>query len=270
MTDREHISQEDLAFYAMGSFSTEESEAIRAHLMSCVSCRTGLAEFSGDLALVGLAVEQHAMPEGARQRFIDRISADAQEAEQAATVSIATAERHRVPAAVWIPWAMAAGLAIAVISLGVKIKSLEETLRNETSLLAGMTTRTSHAQRVLEVLTAPSAQRATLTASKALTVPTGRTIYLADNGGLIFQANNLAHLPSDKAYELWLIPANGKSPIPAGVFRPDATGSASVVLPPLPKGVPAKAFAVTVEKLEGSETPTLPLVLSGAASSIGE
>jgi anti-sigma-K factor RskA len=49
------------------------------------------------------------------------------------------------------------------------------------------------------------------------------------------------------------------------LFRPDSTGSASLILPPLPAGVPAKAFGVTVERAEGSDTPTTPILLVGAA-----
>jgi anti-sigma-K factor RskA len=67
-----------------------------------------------------------------------------------------------------------------------------------------------------------------------------------------------------------VIPADGKAPIAAGLFRPDAAGSASVLLPPLPKGVPAKAFGVTIEKAEGSATPTAPIILVGAVPAAGE
>ena len=120
------------------------------------------------------------------------------------------------------------------------------------------------------MLTSHSAQRVLLTASKTPVEPAGRAIYLEASGGLVFQASNLKMLAADKTYELWVIPVNGK-PIPAGLFRPDAAGSASVVLPPLPKGVPAKAFGVTIEKAEGSETPTPPIILAGAtASTAGE
>ncbi len=100
--------------------------------------------------------------------------------------------------------------------------------------------------------------------------PTGRAVYLAETGGLVFQANDLAQLAQDKTYELWVIPANGQAPIPAGLFRPDAAGSASVVMPPLPRGVPAKAFGVTIEKAEGSTTPTAPILLVGAVPTAGE
>jgi anti-sigma-K factor RskA len=68
---------------------------------------------------------------------------------------------------------------------------------------------------------------------------------------------------ANKTYELWLIPANGQAPIPAGLFQPDANGTASVVFPSLPVGIDAKAFGVTVEDAQGAATPTLPIVMSG-------
>jgi anti-sigma-K factor RskA len=271
MTDRNHIPQEDLALYAMQTLSQEESVEVRTHLATCALCRDELAELSGDLAMVALSVEQHPVPEGARQRFLDRVAASSSEASQKATAGQPgpwmREQQSRSPMA-WLPWAAVAALVIAVVSLGVKNNSLHEQLRDQSGLMDHLVTNTSHAQQVLEVLTAPSAQRATLTASKTPVAPTGRAVYLADRGGLIFQANNLEPLPANKTYELWVVPANSPAPIPAGLFRPDATGTASVVLPPLPKGVPARAFAITIERAEGSATPTAPIILSGAASGI--
>jgi anti-sigma-K factor RskA len=269
VTDSEHIPQEDLAFYAMQGLSTEESAVVRLHLAECALCRAELAGVAGDLALVAMSSEQHPVPEGARQRFIDRISASPEGDPQAAheQISPITTGRPSYRRSVWIPWAAVAALAILVISFGVKINSLNQELRSESGLVANLAATASRAQQVLEILTAPNAQRVVLTPGKTSTVPTGRAVYLADRGGLIFEANNLGHLPEDKTYELWVIPADGNAPVPAGLFRPDATGSASVVLPPVPKGVPAKAFAVTIEKAAGSAAPTTPIIFSGAASS---
>jgi anti-sigma-K factor RskA len=73
----------------------------------------------------------------------------------------------------------------------------------------------------------------------------------------------LRPLPAEKAYELWLIPTQG-APIPAGVFKPDAHGGAMVINPPLPAGVEAKTFAITIEPEKGSATPTKPIVMVGA------
>lgn len=272
MTERDHVPQEDLTLYAMQALPAEESAAVRAHLEKCAECRAEVATTSGDLAAVAMSVDQHPVPEGARQRFVNSILADATEREAKPArqvVPIATGRPARRPN-VWIPWAAVAALVILAVALGVKINTLNQQLQQESIEAAKQAAASSHAQEVLDVLTAPGAQRAVLISSKSRPEPTGRAVYLANRGGLIFQASNLNPLPQNKAYELWVIPANGKAPIPAGTFWPDATGSASVVLPPLPMGVPAKAFGVTIERAEGSQTPTAPIILSGVASNAGE
>jgi anti-sigma-K factor RskA len=93
--------------------------------------------------------------------------------------------------------------------------------------------------------------------------PAGKAIYSRQRNGLIFVASNLRSLPAQKAYELWLIPTQG-APIPAGVFKPDAHGGAVVINPPLPAGLVAKAFAITIEPEQGSTTPTMPIIMMGA------
>ena len=81
---------------------------------------------------------------------------------------------------------------------------------------------------------------------------------------MIFMASNLPAVPEGKAYELWIIPMEG-APIAAGVFKPDEHGNAMMMDHEMPPGVQAKAFAITVEKEEGSDKPTSPIVLMGAA-----
>ena len=59
-----------------------------------------------------------------------------------------------------------------------------------------------------------------------------------------------------------LIPSQGQ-PVSAGVFNTDAHGNGQVLLPSLPRGLAAKAFAVTVEPNGGVAQPTGPKVLIG-------
>ena len=151
----------------------------------------------------------------------------------------------------------AAAMAIAAVSLGVQNKALNDELNGESMLVKNLAGQASKAQQVLEVLTAPSAQRVTLTEGKAPPEPSARATYLPDRGALILLATNLKPLPEGKAYELWVIPASGKAPVPAGVFRPDSVGTATLVLPPLPAGIAAKAFGVTIEKASGADSPTI-------------
>jgi len=69
-------------------------------------------------------------------------------------------------------------------------------------------------------------------------------------------------ISADKAYELWLIPTSGV-PIPAGLFKPNARGTAMLIKPPLPAGVEAKTFAVTIEPETGSPAPTSQPIMVG-------
>ena len=266
MTGNEHNTQEELASYAMQNLPVEEYASIRAHLQSCAECRNELAQVSGDLALLGLAVEQQPLPAGARERFLNKIasSATVKPGETLAEVTPMPAKNTRRGISFWAPWVAAAAMAIAAISLGVQNKALNDELDLESNLVKNLAAQASKAQQVLEVLTAPTAQRVTLTEGKTPAQPSAKATYLAERGGLILLATNLKPLPADKAYELWVIPADGKAPVPAGVFRPDAVGTANLVLPTLPAGIEAKAFGITIENASGAATPTLPIILSGA------
>jgi hypothetical protein len=270
MTDGRHISQEDLALYAMQALSPGESAPIRVHLAECALCRAELAEFTGDLALVAMSVEQQPVPEGARQRFLDRIAADAASTQPApkSVISIDSPRPTR-RVAVWIPWAAVAALLLVSVALQWRVISLNKVLQLQSTQIAEQTAANARAREVLDVLTAKSAQHVLLTSAKTPPSPTARAVYLPSRGALILQASNLNPIPIGKVYELWVIPSSG-APIPAGLFTPDASGSASVVLPELPKGVPAKAFGVTIENAGGSATPTAPIILSGAAPAAGE
>ncbi len=166
----------------------------------------------------------------------------------------------------WIPWVAAAAMTIVAVSLGIQNRALNDELQDESRLVSNLAGQASRAQQVLEVLTAPGAQRVTLTEGKAPDQPTARATYLPERGGLILLATDLKPLPEGKAYELWINPASGTAPVPAGVFSPDAGGTATLVLPPLASGIRAKAFSVTVEKASGSATPTSPIILSGATT----
>jgi hypothetical protein len=266
MTGNGHNTQEELASYAMQSLPPEEFASIRTHLQTCLPCRTELAQVCGDLALLGIAVEQQPLPEGARERFLKRIASSpaSEPQEKPAEVTPIDVKAKRRGAGFWVPWTAAAAMAIAAISLGVQNKALNDELNDESNLVKNLAAQASKAQQVLEVLTAPSAQRVTLTEGKAPVQPTARATYLPERGGLILVATNLKPLPEGKTYELWVIPANGKAPVPAGLFHPDAAGTATLVLPPLSSGIAAKALAVTIENASGADSPTMPIVLSGA------
>ena len=273
MNSGSHISLDDLALYAMQSLSPEETASVRAHLASCEQCRNEVAQFEEGMLALAISTEPHDLPPNLRQRFLDSLatgSAAPAATTPAALPSPSSPVVMRPRATVWIPWAAAAALAITTTGLAVRNYTLHQILAQQAQQNASLTTENTYARRVLQVLTARDAQHVVLTAAKTPPAPTGRTTYLARSGELIFQGSNLAPLPPDKTYELWLIPANGSPSLPAGTFRPDAHGNASLVFPKLSPGIPAKGFGITIEHAEGSQTPTLPIVLMGTTPSAGE
>jgi NTP pyrophosphatase (non-canonical NTP hydrolase) len=165
----------------------------------------------------------------------------------------------------WVGWAVAAGLAVMAGNLYHERENMQATLVNQATKLDHLTADAAAARQVLDAMTDSTAMRVTLNKGTVTAAPQGRAIYVPEKGTLIFVANNLDPLPADKAYELWLIPTADKgAPIPAGTFHPDARGNADLILPPLPKGVEAKAFGVTIEDKDGATTPTMPIILAGA------
>ena len=268
MNEPRPISAEDLALYAMQALSADEMAAVAAALRDNPVAQQELAQIRGDLALLALSTDQHEAPAGSFSRLKARMHPSGNTAASAPASAVAAAtspvlEMRRSKWTILTPWAIAAGLAIACSVLGFRDSALNDALDDQVKLSANLAARASHAQQVLEVLNAPDAQRVTLTASKTPPAPTAHAVYLAERGALVMEASNLKPAPAGKAYELWVLPANGSAPVAAGTFTPDAHGFASLVLPNLKTGIMAKGFGVTVEKAEGSPVPTSPLVLSG-------
>jgi anti-sigma-K factor RskA len=276
MNDPRPIPAEDLALYAMQALPAEEMAAIAAALRDNPKAQQEFARIQGDLVLLALSADQQPAPAGS----FDRIKARMREGGQkdfatsaAASTPMAMTDTayeiapisssRRSKWATFIPWAIAACLAIACSVLGYRVASMNDALDGESRLVSNLAAKASHAQQVLEVLNAPEAQRVTLSSTKTPPWPTAHTVYLADRGALVMEASHLKPVPAGKAYELWVMPASGAAPMPAGTFWPNAEGYASLVLPKLPSGVPAKGFGITIENAGGSATPTTPIILSG-------
>jgi anti-sigma-K factor RskA len=166
----------------------------------------------------------------------------------------------------WMGWAAAATLAIVAGNLYHQRDTQRLSLRTQASTIDRLSADAAGAKQLIDTITDPTARQVSLSKTQGTPVPAvphGRVTYVASKGALIFLASNLDPVQTYKTYELWLIPADGRDPIPAGTFHPDAKGNASVILPPLPKGIEAKAFGITVEDDGGSQTPTMPIVMAG-------
>ena len=112
-------------------------------------------------------------------------------------------------------------------------------------------------------MNAPDAMHLTLVAATTKPQSQIKMIYSPNKAGLLLMASNMDPLPQDKVYELWLLPASGGAPMPAGTFKPDGSGNA-MMHHSMDTSMEAKAFAVTIEPAGGSQTPTMPIRMISA------
>ncbi len=274
MTHDPHPELDELILYCMGTPDAATpaegtEDRVRLHLQECAECRSRAAEMQMDMALVAMAAPQIAAPAGAKERLFRAAGLDLAKAAPNAPAGTAPSNvtpitaRRSSPGLIWGGWIAAAACLFYAVQLHETNQGMRRQLRTETAEIAQSNSSAARAQQVMDVLSSPQAQRVTLVAAHSTPVPTGHAVYMANRGALVFTASNLAPLPQNKTYELWVIPANGTAPVPAGTFQPDARGMASVLLPSLPKGIEAKAFGVTMENAGGAATPTMPILLAG-------
>ena len=280
------IDPEDLPLYAMHLLPPQEMSDMSENLRHSAEARQVLADVYSDLALLAHSTEMEAPPALARQRLMKHVAREKKIVPIDSSAQSTLTPRSNVLAIdeprarrgvagrvlPWIGWALAAGLLLPVASLYRQREERQGQLDQYRSALSASQSQLQQTQdsaqlatTLMETVKDPTAVHVLLTGSEVKPPPTGRASYVASKGSLVFVASNLNPIESGKTYELWLIPIKGKA-IPAGTFRPDAQGNASVILPQLPKGVSALAFGVTLEDAEGSATPTAPILLKGAAS----
>lgn len=248
---------DNLALYALGSLEGDERAALEKHLQECASCRTEVEQLRGDLSLLSLAAGAAKPPARSRQRLISAVAAEPRATQPAA----------QIPRRSWLGslgWLAAAAMVLVSLGLLRQNSSLQRDFASLRAQFGSQQSELLQAKEMMRMLTDPDVQHVTLVAGKAAPQPQGKAMYQRRSSHLLFMASNLPPLPAGKMYELWLIPMSG-APIPAGMFKPDARGSATVVNPPLPGNVEAKTFAVTLEPEEGAhDAPHGSMVIVGA------
>lgn len=277
MKPEPHPELDELILYCMGTpdaqSDADANDRLRRHLEGCAECRAQASHLLTDLSLVAMTVPQIAPPASAKNRLMSAAADSVPTAGEAAANGPASVgaghtvlpmkPRRHSPGLIWGGWVAAAACLFYAVQLREINQGMHEQLRTETAEILQANTSEARAKEVLDVLSSPNAEHVTLISAHAKPEPTGHAVYLRSRGALVFTASNLVPLPPNKTYELWVIPADGTAPIPAGTFQPNTRGMASVLLPKLPAGVKAKAFGVTLENAGGSTTPTMPILLAG-------
>jgi anti-sigma-K factor RskA len=178
--------------------------------------------------------------------------------------------------AIWLPWALAACLAIVcAISLsqqrtlsqknGEQAKQLAD-LNQMVDSLHNETQDLKQAVATLEETNRLATVRIAMLNSMLADSPKAVAVSLWDNQQQrgVFVVQNLKPLPVGRDYQLWVIDPKYPTPVSAGVFQVDAQGNMRLQFKTDKLIESADKFAVTQEPKGGLPTPTLKnLVLMG-------
>lgn len=257
MNEPHPIREDELDAYALGVLDAAEEQAVEQHLATCATCARSLETARGRVAVLALAAEQVAPPPAVKERLMQSV----RESLRADAAASQPALERKAPS-FWgwaHSWAAAAvACAAAAIFFWNANVGLRAEIRKFQSLVVQQIEDIARYRAVAALATSNGTVAVSLTAPPRTAPSRGRVLYNQSTGALVY-SGTLAQLETGKSYELWIIPQTG-NPIPAGVFAPQASGEASVVLPSIPTGVAFKAFAITVEPAGGGPQPTGPMV----------
>lgn len=268
---------ESLALHALGALDNRQELAeLEAHLRECAECRSELEALRGDAALLALSVTGPAPPQRSRQRLMEAIAKEGA-SRQVAEEGVEWREMPRIVRPMprrmgvlgsrtfsLLPMAAALLLAIFGLMMWKQTSSLRRNLDAARAALKDQQAQLADARQILDLIHSPDAMHKTLVVAQTIKPqPQVKTIYSPNKQRLLLVANNMESLPAGKVYELWLLPANGGAPVPAGTFTPDGRGNA-IMDHTLAGGLAAKEFAITVEDAGGSQTPTMPIRMISA------
>ena len=221
--------QELLELYTLGALEAGDREEIDQHLAEgCERCTRKLKEALALNSMVLAQAPEVAPPARLKRRVL-------------ASVGV---ERRGWG---WTAALAAAGMLVIALWLSVEEQRKDRELNDTRKTLAS-------ANQALAIRDAPDAVKVAFGSGES--APQGN-VYVQARRGVLLMSSNLPQLPAGKTYEMWMIPKGASpTPQPAGLFRPDASGSAMHVQVGPVDVATLGTVAVTVEPEAGSSAPT--------------
>lgn len=268
--------QERAAAYALGALDENETKAFEGALRVDPELRALVRELrSVAEALAGTAPALEP-PAAVKARLLLAID-DLRPAAVKRVQDLPPGALPSAPARAWIPWAVAAAMALLSLAFYWQGASLRSQLAaqaghiNELMASAELARTESADLRQTVAKLRESNRLATfriaLLDSLLAAAPKTIAVSVWDNERQdgVFIVRNLKPLPSDEDYQLWIIDPKYPSPVDAGVFQVDAKGNVREDFRAKLPIQTANQFAVTIERKGGAAVPnTKEMVLAGS------
>lgn len=233
-----------LTAYALDALAPEDVARIEALLAEQPELRQHLAELRATVNTLPYALPESQTDSALRQRILDYATGRASRQARAASGRPAWLNRLSIGFGT-----LTAAALLAAVFAWTSLQGVQTELAFVRSELA---TAQANQQYIARVVTQPQVVA-------QLSGANGRGSILFEASGNAFLAAQLAPLPEDQVYQLWLIDSG--APVSGGIFRVDQEGYGFLALPAGTVLSDATIFAVTREPAPGSAGPTTPILI---------
>jgi anti-sigma-K factor RskA len=225
--------QEQASLYVLGLLESDETIVFEGRLQSDAELRELVDQLDEAAAAIALDAPPRALPPELRARVLGQIH---------------SGKRLAVPRrSTWVPWAMAAGLALSCAYLLAERSGLRNRITHleERDILAQI-------------------QIASLS-SQLKNAPDANAVVVWDERKQrgVLKVTQVPRNSADHDYQLWMIDPRYKDPVSAGVFHVANEGPLRVPFQPAAPVREPKGFAISLERKGGASKAEGPIVLLG-------
>lgn len=233
--------EEQASLYALDLLEPAEASAFEAEVARDPELQRSVDEMRELVAMFAYDAPLRQPPAHLEAQVMDAIRAEKQSAP---FVSHAPSSASAFE---WLPWALAACLALAcVILISDRVHTKQQIARLEK--------RNAFAQVQIATLASQLQNAPTATAT---------VVWDAERQEGVLKVANVPPTDPDRDYQLWIVDPEYKQPVDAGVFSVASDGARKIQFKPRLKVTSADAFAVSLERKGGVAKAEGPMVLAG-------
>lgn len=244
---------------AVGAATPKEAQALETHLgEGCAACAVAQRDWRETAARLAGVLPPVTPPASIKTQLLETIV-------QENAVSPVRRSHRSGPTArgIWpwaAGWAMAAALALVLV---YNLDLQRKTAARNVAELQTLSRALSDKESALQFVEARQTHTVWLKGQDRAPKTLGKVFWNPEANAGLLVAFDLPSPPPGKVYQLWAVHPNSP-PVNAGIFSPDANGTGTLNVKPLPD--PKRNvdyFAVTDEPAGGSPKPTGSVFLKG-------
>ena len=251
--------KEMLPAQALSALDADDARALNQHLSECDECGQELADWENTAAVLALSANPVEPSRQVRERIMSAVRG---EREPESRVVPFPQSRSDIWRSFGLVGAVAAAVLIVVLIIWIVVLwQQNRSLRRSNQSLASTIHSMDRSNRFVDILSTPGARVTELQGNGPGSGATAQLVH-DRSGRAMLLANGLPPTPTGKEYQLWFI-VGKNPPIPGRTFATDEVGRGALTDDVPEQAMGSAVFAVTLEPLGGSLSPTSPIYLRG-------